>query len=70
MIKILKKLGKEHRKVLEKIYSDFKFDESKKSIINKFVTLDIYKLSFVQCVEWMNLNGIELLRGIYILYFR
>ena len=68
MIKILKKLGKEHKQILDKIYSDFKFDQGKKSIINEFVTDGIYKLSFDQCVEWINLNGIELLRGIYILY--
>ena len=66
MIKILKKLGKEHRAILDGIFRDFNLKNQ--SNIVKFVTKDIYSYSFEQCVEWMNLNGIELLRTIYILY--
>ena len=68
MIKILKKLGKEHRSILDKIYIDFKFPENKKIIVDRFLGKQIYSLSFDECVEWINLNGIELLRAIYVLY--
>jgi hypothetical protein len=68
MIKILKKLGKEHRNILDKIYIDFKFPENKKIIVDRFLSNQIYSLSFNECVEWINLNGIELLRAIYVLY--
>ena len=66
MIKILKKLGKEHKNILEKIFIDFNFDITKRLKISKFVSSDIYKLSFDKW-EWLNL-GIELLRAIYIFY--
>ena len=66
MIKILKKLGREHLGILEGIFRDFKLKNQ--SIIVNFIKNDIYNLSFNQCIEWINLHGIELLRCIYILY--
>ena len=68
MIQILKLLGKEHHIVLNKIYITFKFSKELQDAINIFLLKEIYKMSFDDCVEWVNLNGIELRRGIYIFY--
>ena len=68
MIQILKLLGKEHHIVLNNIYITFKFSKELQDTINIFLLKEIYKMSFDDCVEWVNLNGIELLRGIYIFY--
>ena len=68
LIRILKLLGKNHRVTLEKIYNTFNFTIKIQNKINLFLVSEIYSMTFDQCVEWVNLNGIELLRAIYIFF--
>lgn len=65
MIKILKLLGGKYRPTLDRIYTKFNFSSQDRNKINIFLDSEMAKMTFDDCIEWVNLNGVELLRAIY-----
>ena len=65
LIKIFQLLSSKESRTLQEIYNLHNYPSEKQRIINSFLER-INKINFDRCVEWVNLNGIELLRSLYL----
>ena len=71
LIKIFKLLADKESKTLEEIFRHHNFPLNKQRILTNFFKRIVKKMnhiSFEECVEWVNLNGIDLLRSLYLFH--
>lgn len=67
LILIFKLLASRESGTLQEIYNLHNYPLKKQEIINSFL-LNMDKINFDNCIEWVNLNGIELLRSLYLFH--
>ena len=68
LIKIFKLLANKESNIIQDIFRLHKYPLKKQTIINNFLRRKMDKISFEECVEWVNLYGIDILRSLYLFH--